>query len=55
MGKQSNLGPIDPQMGGVACQAVLDEFQKAKDEIGPGPNIDSATVREPGTSRVSQS
>ena len=23
MGKQSNLGPIDPQMGGVACQAVF--------------------------------
>jgi len=33
MGKQSNLGPIDPQMGGIACQAVLDEFEQAKDEI----------------------
>ena len=30
MGKHSNLGPIDPQMGGVACQAVLEEFQEAK-------------------------
>ncbi len=29
MGKQSNLGPIDPQMGGLACQAILDEFKKA--------------------------
>lgn len=37
MGKQSNLGPIDPQMGGVACQAVLDEFQKAKDDIKANP------------------
>lgn len=37
MGKQSNLGPIDPQMGGVACQAVLDEFQKAKDDIKSNP------------------
>ena len=37
MGKQSNLGPIDPQMGGVACQAVLDEFQKAKDDIKTNP------------------
>jgi ATP-dependent protease ClpP protease subunit len=37
MGKQSNLGPIDPQMGGVACQAVLDEFQKAKDDIKINP------------------
>jgi ATP-dependent protease ClpP protease subunit len=37
MGKQSNLGPIDPQMGGVACQAVLDEFQKAKEDIRKNP------------------
>lgn len=37
MGKQSNLGPIDPQMGGVACQAVLDEFKKAKDDIKVNP------------------
>jgi ATP-dependent protease ClpP protease subunit len=37
MGKQSNLGPIDPQIGGMACQAVLDEFQKAKDDIKINP------------------
>lgn len=37
MGKQSNLGPIDPQMGGVACQAVLDEFEKAKIDIKSNP------------------
>lgn len=37
MGKQSNLGPIDPQMGGVACQAVLDEFEKAKSDIKANP------------------
>jgi ATP-dependent protease ClpP protease subunit len=37
MGKQSNMGPIDPQMGGVACQAVLDEFEKAKDDIRRNP------------------
>jgi ATP-dependent protease ClpP protease subunit len=33
MGKHSNLGPIDPQMGGVPCQAVLDEFEKAKADV----------------------
>lgn len=38
MGKQSNLGPIDPQMGGVACQAVLDEFELAKSEIRYNPH-----------------
>lgn len=37
MGKQSNLGPIDPQMGDVACQVVLNEFQKAKDDIKANP------------------
>ncbi|HRK26720.1 MAG TPA: hypothetical protein PK239_05445 [Chitinophagales bacterium] len=38
MGKQSNLGPIDPQIGGVACQAVLDEFEQAKREIKQNPH-----------------
>jgi ATP-dependent protease ClpP protease subunit len=37
MGKQSNLGPIDPQMGRVACQAILDEFEKAKADIRSNP------------------
>lgn len=38
MGKPSNLGPIDPQMGGVACEAVLDEFEKAKEDIKNNPS-----------------
>ncbi len=38
MGKQSNLGPIDPQIGGVACQAVLDEFEQAKNDIRANPS-----------------
>ena len=38
MGKQSNLGPIDPQFGGIACQAVLDEFELAKKEIKQNPH-----------------
>lgn len=38
MGKQSNLGPIDPQMGGLACQAVLDEFKQAKEDIKQNPH-----------------
>lgn len=37
MGKQSNLGPIDPQMGGVPCQAVLAEFENAKNEVRANP------------------
>lgn len=38
LGKHSNLGPIDPQMGGLACQAVLDEFRQAKDDIKHNPH-----------------
>lgn len=38
MGKQSNLGPIDPQMGGLACQAILQEFEEAKKDIRANPN-----------------
>lgn len=33
MGEQSSLGPIDPQMGGIACQAVIDEFKRAVSEV----------------------
>ena len=37
MGKESSLGPIDPQLGGVAAQAVLDEFQMATESIKRDP------------------
>ena len=38
MGKHSNLGPIDPQMGGLPCQAVLDEFEFGIKQINANPN-----------------
>ncbi|WP_300853183.1 hypothetical protein [uncultured Rikenella sp.] len=37
MGKQSCLGPIDPQFNGVACQAIIDEFEMAKNEVKLNP------------------
>lgn len=37
MGKQSSLGPIDPQLGGVACQSVLEEFETAVKEVTANP------------------
>jgi Serine dehydrogenase proteinase len=37
MGKQSSLGPIDPQLSGVACQGVLDEFELAIKNINANP------------------
>lgn len=38
MGRQSCLGPFDPQIGGVACQSVLKEFEKAKEDIRHNPH-----------------
>ncbi|TKC01238.1 SDH family Clp fold serine proteinase [Pedobacter cryotolerans] len=38
MGKHSNLGPIDPQMNGLACQAILSEFQYAIEDIAKNPS-----------------
>lgn len=33
MGKHSSLGPIDPQLGGMAAHGVIEEFNRAKTEI----------------------
>lgn len=37
MGKQSNIGPIDPQFGGMSCAAVIEEFEHAIDEVTKNP------------------
>lgn len=37
MGKQSNLGPIDPQYGGMSCGAVLEEFETALNDVTSVP------------------
>lgn len=33
MGKQSSLGPIDPQFNGIACQGILDEYSRAINDV----------------------
>lgn len=38
MGKESSLGPIDPQMGGVPASGVIREFERAKNEIAQDPS-----------------
>jgi hypothetical protein len=38
MGKQSNLGPIDPQFGAVPAAGVLEEFRRAHQEIKDDPS-----------------
>lgn len=37
MGKQSNIGPIDPQFGGISCVGVIEEFTKAIQDIKKYP------------------
>lgn len=38
MGKQSNIGPIDPQFGGMSCAGVIEEFQNAVEGIKNEPS-----------------
>lgn len=33
MGKQSSLGPVDPQFSGIPAHGVVEEFNRAKEEI----------------------
>lgn len=33
MGKQSNLGPIDPQLGEIPAHGIVEEFERAYNEI----------------------
>lgn len=33
MGKHSSLGPIDPQFNGIAAHGILEEFERAHEEI----------------------
>ncbi|MCB0392498.1 MAG: ATP-dependent Clp protease proteolytic subunit [Bdellovibrionales bacterium] len=38
MGKQSNLGPIDPQFSGIPAFGVIEEFNRAVQEIQADPS-----------------
>jgi len=37
MGAHSNLGPIDPQIAGLAAHGIIEEFKRAADEITINP------------------
>lgn len=37
MGKQSSLGPIDPQLNGMAAHGIIEEFKKAYEEMTKNP------------------
>lgn len=38
MGKQSCLGPFDPQLNNVPCQSVIKEFYRAVDDVNRNPS-----------------
>ena len=38
MGKQSSLGPIDPQFSGIPAEAIIKEFERAKEEVASNPS-----------------
>ena len=37
MGKESNLGPIDPQYGGLSCAGIIEEFKEAMSDVIADP------------------
>lgn len=37
MGKQSSLGPIDPQFGNIPAEAIIKEFNMAVEEVSKNP------------------
>lgn len=39
MGKQSNLGPIDPQFGGMSCAGIIEEFEQACSDVSANPEL----------------
>jgi ClpP class serine protease len=39
MGKHSSLGPIDPQIGGTAAHAILEEWDTAKADVKANANM----------------
>lgn len=38
MGKHSSLGPIDPQVGGLPAHGIVEEFNRAANEIAKDPS-----------------
>ena len=57
MGKHSAIGPIDPQVNGIPAQAILDEFEQAKQGMTENPMsaalwIQRMRTLEPGMLKI---
>jgi ClpP class serine protease len=58
MGKHSNLGPIDPQQGGVPVHTIKEEFDKALKEVAATPGtapIWQVVISKYGPGQISES
>jgi ClpP class serine protease len=58
MGKHSNLGPIDPQFGGVPAHAIKEEFERAVKEVQAAPHtapVWQVILSKYGASQISES
>jgi membrane-bound ClpP family serine protease len=58
MGKHSNLGPIDPQFGGVPAHAIKEEFERALAEVQSAPHtapIWQIVISKYAASQISES
>lgn len=53
MGKQSSLGPVDPQLNGLPAHGVISEFEKIKKEIDDNPS--RIAVWQPIISKITPS
>ncbi|MCA3563097.1 MAG: S49 family peptidase [Methylocystis sp.] len=53
MGKQSSLGPVDPQFGVIAAENLLEEVKKARADIERNPNL--AAFWQPILSKITPS
>lgn len=45
MGRHSNLGPIDPQINGIAAYSIINEFNQAKEDLENNKNINYWNMR----------
>lgn len=47
MGKHSSLGPIDPQIYGLPAHGIIEEFERAKEEIAGKKDPDPTKAKPP--------
>lgn len=39
MGRQSSLGPVDPQIAGMPAQGIVEEFERIQQDVSANPNM----------------